>query len=199
MLFHSSTAERLFHDVKFLLVRFPYYARLSNKEKEVYRRSDALTELRLPSVRELRALVPPVESALLADDRKAVEVASKALVDAVLVDLNAPPVITRVLAKRPKGKEGDELHGLYVLEEGKMPVLRVWMRTAEKKKPVALKTFIRTVMHEVVHHLDFTVYDLDPSFHCEGFFKRESHLARQLLIDPAKSLAVAPKGQLSLL
>jgi hypothetical protein len=174
------------------LMRFGYYARLSRAEQAIYRRSDALTEVRLPSARALRGLVPPVEQALLADDRRAVERATDALVQAVLADLGAPPVVVKVLATRPVDDEGSELHGLYVVEEGadegKPPVLRVWMRTTAKRKPVKLRTFVRTVMHEVVHHLDFTIHDLAPSFHCEGFFKREAHLSRQLLDDPAARL-----------
>ena len=35
--------------------------------------------------------------------------------------------------------------------------------------------------HEAFHYVDYTVLALDESFHTEGFFRREAHLARQLL------------------
>jgi hypothetical protein len=35
-------------------------------------------------------------------------------------------------------------------------------------------------LHEVVHHLDYTLLGLGESFHTDGFFQRESSLVRQL-------------------
>jgi hypothetical protein len=58
-------------------------------------------------------------------------------------------------------------------------VITVWMRTAAKKHVVAFKTFLRTVLHEICHHLDYELYGLEESFHTEGFFKRESSLFHQ--------------------
>ena len=48
------------------------------------------------------------------------------------------------------------------------------MRTAAYERPVALRTFVRTVLHEVCHHLDFEKLELADSYHTEGFFRRES-------------------------
>jgi hypothetical protein len=55
------------------------------------------------------------------------------------------------------------------------------MRTAQHKKVVAFRTFLRTILHELCHHLYYEVLDLDDSFHTEGFFKRESSLFRPLI------------------
>ena len=60
------------------------------------------------------------------------------------------------------------------------------MRTAKRKQVVAVKTFLRTLLHELCHHLDYTLLKLDDSFHTEGFFRRESHLFTQLYSDPPK-------------
>jgi hypothetical protein len=172
-------------------VRFSYYGSLSRAEQAWYRKSDALKEVPIRDARALRPLLPPIEAALRADARKDVERATRALVDALMVRLDAPPVTVKVLAVRPA--DGDsELHGLYVAEDGKKPVLRVWMRTAAQRRPVAFRTFVRTVLHEVVHHLDFLRERWPHSFHTEGFFQRESHLARQLL-GPAPPRRVAAK------
>ena len=169
-------------------MRFAYYERLSRKEQAVYRKSDAFVDVAFPNPRDLRVLVPDIERALAADDRKALQAATRALVDAMLLQLQAPPVKTKVLAVRP-GDDGGELHGLYEAVEGETPELKVWMRTHAKKKPVAKKSFVRTVVHEVCHHLDYFVFDIDPSFHTSGFFRREAALSRQLLRDPSESLA----------
>ncbi len=172
-------------------MRFPYYARLSKAEQAVYRKSDALVAVPLPRPAELRPLIFDIERALLADDKRAVQRATRSLVDAMIEQLGAPRVVVKVLAVRP-GDDDGELHGLYEAEDGRVPELKVWMRTHARKKPVAKKSFVRTVVHEVCHHLDYFVFDLDPSLHTEGFFKRESHLSRQLLVDPAGRLGLAP-------
>jgi len=58
---------------------------------------------------------------------------------------------------------------------------------------VAFKSFLRTIVHELLHHLDYEHFRLDDSFHTEGFFQRESSVARQLLGEaPAAEEAAAP-------
>jgi hypothetical protein len=46
---------------------------------------------------------------------------------------------------------------------------------------VAFRTFLRTLLHELCHHLDYRLYRLPDSFHTEGFYKRESSLFHQLV------------------
>ena len=55
------------------------------------------------------------------------------------------------------------------------------MRTAQRRQVVAFRTFLRTFVHEVCHHLDYELYELRESFHTQGFFQRESSLYRQLM------------------
>ena len=43
--------------------------------------------------------------------------------------------------------------------------------------------FLRTLLHEICHHLDYHLYRLPDSFHTEGFYKRESSLFHQLVPD----------------
>jgi hypothetical protein len=88
-------------------------------------------------------------------------------------------VRVEVLAVRPH-KPTEELHGLYTWEQGKTPRVQVWMRTAKQQRVVAFRTFLRTLLHEMCHHIDYTLYGLAESFHTEGFFRRESSLVRQL-------------------
>jgi hypothetical protein len=46
---------------------------------------------------------------------------------------------------------------------------------------VAFKTFFRTLIHELCHHLDYEMFALEETFHTEGFYKRESSLVNALL------------------
>ena len=39
---------------------------------------------------------------------------------------------------------------------------------------VAFRTFLRTLIHELCHHLDYELFLLEETFHTEGFYKRES-------------------------
>jgi hypothetical protein len=55
------------------------------------------------------------------------------------------------------------------------------MRTAKKEQVVKFRTFLRTLLHEVCHHLDYELYKLAETFHTEGFYARESALMRSLL------------------
>jgi len=161
---------------------FSYYARLTRAQQAVYRQSDAITEIRLPQPERFAAAVDAVESALLAEDRAATQAASERVIGGLMDVLGAPPVRVEVLAARPHARWG-ELHGLYTAERGRRPKIQLWMRTAKQKRVVAFRTYLRTLLHEVGHHLDYTVLRLDESYHTEGFYKRESSLFHQLVTD----------------
>jgi hypothetical protein len=66
------------------------------------------------------------------------------------------------------------------------------MRTVAQKRVVAFRTFLRTLLHEVCHHLDYTYLRLPDSFHTQGFFQRESSLFYQLV--PRETAAAAGPG-----
>jgi hypothetical protein len=67
----------------------------------------------------------------------------------------------------------------------------VWMRTAAKQQVVAFKSFLRTVVHELAHHLDYELFALEETYHTEGFYKRESSLANALFAQEALSADTA--------
>jgi hypothetical protein len=160
--------------------RFAYYNRLSAKDKATYRASDAIAEVPLTDVPALQVLVRGVDEALLTGKRVRVAKAVTALIGALVGQLGAPPVKVHVREVRPD-LEDAELHGLYTFAVGDAPArLEVWMRTRALGRVVKLRTFIRTVIHEVLHHLDVTLFEMDDSFHTEGFFRRESSMVRAL-------------------
>jgi uncharacterized damage-inducible protein DinB len=165
---------------------FSYYARLTRGQQAVYRKSDAITEIRLAQAERFAAAVDAVETALLAQDRAATQAASERVIRGLIEVLGAPPVRVEVLAARPHARWG-ELHGLYTAERGRHPKIQLWMRTAKQKRVVAFRTYLRTLLHEVGHHLDYTVLRLDESYHTDGFYKRESSLFHQLVTDLRRS------------
>ena len=173
---------------------FAYYDRLSPARKRIYRRSDAIETLDLPP--ELRGgpLVAALRAALEQDDRRAVQAAGQGLIDALTRGYRVPPIRVRVLAQRPSDDTG-ELHGLYEPEDGATPArITVWMRTAQRTQVVKFRTFLRTLVHEVCHHLDYELFELPETFHTEGFYKRESSLAKALLA--AEAELAEPQGRL---
>jgi hypothetical protein len=79
---------------------------------------------------------------------------------------------------RPHNARG-ELHGLFQMT--RPPQIILWMRTAKRHEVVKRKTFLRTLLHELCHYLDYSLLELEDSFHTIGFFKRESFLVRSFM------------------
>lgn len=164
---------------------YAYYARLKRRDQAIYRKSDAIVAIDLPQPEPLVPLAQAVDTALQSADRAAVRRASQALCDALLDSLRAPRVRLKVLTRRPS-TSASELHGLYEPAEGGVPaVVTVWMQTSAKRRTVAFRTFLRTLLHELCHHLDYELLGLEDSFHTEGFFKRESSLFKQIVAQPS--------------
>jgi len=160
-------------------VRFAYYDRLSSRDQAIYRRSDAITQVPLPDAPALQALADRVRASVEADDRRGLRRAVQTLVDAMLRALEVPALKVRVLGGRACAARS-ELDGLFEREEGEVALVRVWMRTAAREQVVKFRTFLRTLLHELCHHLDYERFALADSFHTRGFFQRESSLMRQL-------------------
>ena len=160
---------------------FAYYQRLSRASKWTYRKSDALDSLRLPASEDLQSIASALVQALKKEDQRKVTQLCRNIVSGICLQLKAPIVRVRVLARRPSD-DWEELHGLYEPAENKQPAtITVWMRTAQRRQIVAYRTFLRTLLHEVCHHLDYEHLGLDESFHTAGFYQRESDLLRQLV------------------
>jgi hypothetical protein len=155
--------------------------------------SDGIATLGIPRGQEHGTTVLRIEAALRADDRSSVQRECQSLLDALAAGYRVPKVRVRVLARRPLDGYG-ELHGLYEPEEGRTPPrISVWMRTAQKQQVVAFKTFLRTVIHELCHHLDYELFALEETFHTEGFYKRESSLVIALLAQRQAAADLPPQ------
>ncbi len=163
---------------------FAYYRSLSRKDKAIYDASDRVASIALPRAEALHPIVDILRQALERDDRALVEAAAARLVLGITALLEVEPVDVKVLAVRPELRSA-ELHGLYTRDDARRPRIQVWMRTLRYKRVVAFRTFLRTLLHEVCHHLDYTLLGLADSFHTQGFFSRESSLFKQLVPDAA--------------
>jgi hypothetical protein len=159
---------------------FSYYNHLNAAQKRMYRRSDEIHTVPLPNAAGLRPLLVELSSTLEQEDRAAVEDLCRKLAADIASVLKAPAIRVNVLAVRPHASWG-ELHGLYEPAQGRASaVVSVWMRTAQRRRVVAFRSFLRTLLHEICHHLDYELFGLPESFHTEGFYQRESSLFHQL-------------------
>ena len=168
---------------------FSYYARLSRAQQAIYRKSDEITEVRLPRPEDLHPLIDDLAAALISENRADTQETTARLILGLCKVLGMPAVRVEVLAARPHARWG-ELHGLYTAERGRTPKIQLWMRTAKQRRVVAFRTYLRTLLHEVGHHIDYTLLRLRDSMHTEGFYKRESSLFHQLV--PVERTAIMP-------
>lgn len=167
--------------------RLGFYRRLTPELRREYDRSDACTSLPLRVSHTLGQATDAVVRALASRSTTNVRRAAQRLVDEVCADLAAQsrlrgPARTpriKVLKSRPRMARG-EYHGLYTRYESGESEIKVWMFTAALKQVVRPRTFLRTLLHEVCHHVDMTWLDLPSSLHTIGFHARESSLLRAL-------------------
>jgi hypothetical protein len=168
---------------------FSYYNKLSAANKRIYQQSDGIIYVPLPDAGELQPLIPLLSAALAEENREQVEDICRKLVLGIARQLSAPPLRVKVLAVRPSASWG-ELHGLYEPANGMASaVIALWIRTAKQRRVVAFKSFLRTLLHELCHHLDYELYRMPDSFHTEGFYKRESSLFHQLIPEARQSVS----------
>lgn len=160
---------------------FAFYNKLTPAQQRTYRQSDRVSAIALSDSGLLAGDVTRLAGALAREDRAQIQAVAQTLVSGLASRLKVPPVRVEVLEKRPDNEWG-ELQGLYQPAERRAQArITVWMRTAKRRRVVAFRTFLRTVLHEVCHHLDYELLRLDDSLHTEGFYKRESSLFHQLV------------------
>ena len=82
-------------------MRFAYYDSLSAASKRTYRKSDAMLRIEVPDIAALVPHAAALEPVLAAGDRAALERACQALVDGLNARLATPPIVVRVLDRRP--------------------------------------------------------------------------------------------------
>jgi hypothetical protein len=159
---------------------FPYYDNLSEAKKRIYRKSDAIESIPVENPDQIHPVTIELKQALKANKRRDVARYASEICRLVCEGLGTEVLIVRIRSRRPS-RSDEELQGLYERTEGEASVLTVWMKTAAKGQVVAFKSFIRTVLHELCHHIDYAYFNLADSLHTEGFFRRESSLYKQIV------------------
>ncbi len=155
-------------------------ARLTPFQQRIYDRSASIPSIQFTPTSQLLEATATLENALATEDHSQVESLSQTIVNHICWQLNVRTVRVQVQGVRPSNRRG-ELHGLYTQYGGGSDSIQVWMRTAKRGKIVAFRTFLRTLLHEVCHHLDYTYLHLRESYHTDGFFQRESSLFRTVV------------------
>ncbi|HZO82573.1 MAG TPA: hypothetical protein VFB33_12845 [Candidatus Binataceae bacterium] len=153
-----------------------WFYRLSPRAQQVYLRSDAIDRFELAPSPSALALADALLAALEAGQLAATERAAQNLATELCRLLHVRSVPLQVKGVRPRNARG-ELHGIFF---SRPPRIVLWMRTAQRHDVVKPKTFLRTLMHELGHYLDYALLRLGDSYHTRGFFKRESFLVRAL-------------------
>ncbi|MGH7934621.1 MAG: hypothetical protein ACREQN_15875 [Candidatus Binataceae bacterium] len=173
-----------------------YFYRLSARAQRVYLRSDAIDRFELIPGTAAFTMLAALMYALEGGAPPTVERAAQTLVNELCRLLGVRPVRIEVRGVRPRTSYS-ELHGIFyphasarrvvvtvraitAAARAGAPLIVLWMRTAQRHDIVKPKTFVRTLMHELGHYLDYALLRLGDSYHTDGFFKRESFLVRAL-------------------
>ncbi|HEV7732497.1 MAG TPA: hypothetical protein VGR62_10070 [Candidatus Binatia bacterium] len=153
-----------------------YYRRWSPATLKVAAKSDQYSALPLHPHPALQAAVACLADALASARAADVQAVSQRIADGVCIGLGVSKLRVIVQERRPHDSRS-ELHGLYVPgNRGGLDQITLWMLTAKKGQVVAYRTFLRTLLHELCHHLDYTYLRLRDSPHTQGFYQRESSL-----------------------
>jgi len=169
-----------------------FFYRLSPQAQRCYLKSDAIVDFDLKPSANALALVEALLRALESGSLTPINRAAKALSDELCTLLGVAPVSVEVSGVRPHNQRG-ELHGIF-FPRARPPRIILWMRTARRHDIVKPKTFVRTLLHELGHYLDYSLLKLTDSFHNSGFFKRESFLVRMLYPSGAERPPAEPGG-----
>jgi hypothetical protein len=169
-----------------------YFYRLSARAQRVWLKSDSIDRLDLVPDAATFSLTAALMTALSSGAPAVIQGAAQTLTDHVCGLMGVRVVRVEVRGVRPHNTRG-ELHGIFYPHGPSArpgaPLIILWMRTAQRHDVVKPKTFLRTLMHELGHYLDYALLRLGESFHTSGFFRRESFLVRTLC-PPERELPV---------
>jgi len=167
-----------------------FFYRLSRRDQRCYLKSDAIDRFAFVPAAAATALTRKLTRTLESEaPQTAVNCEAQALVTEVCREIRVQPIRIQVRGVRPHNARG-ELHGIFF--PARPPLIVLWMRTAQRRDIVKPRTFVRTLLHELCHYLDYSLLGLSESFHTMGFFKRESFLVRTLCAPNEK--AAGPDG-----
>jgi len=160
-----------------------YFYRLPDRAQRIWLKSDSIDRFDLVAGPATLSLTTALMAALASGTPLVIERASQALLDQLCTLMAVRPVRAEIRGVRPHNTRG-ELHGIFYPRGPSSrpgpPLIILWMRTAQRHDVVKPRTFLRTLMHELGHYLDYSLLRLGESFHTTGFFRRESFLVKTL-------------------
>lgn len=157
-------------------------------QKEEYSRSDRMCILELPGIAPLRKCAAQLEQSLGQENRREVQLVSNELAAIVSDTYNVSVPTVRVFGVRPLEITEDfvdETYGDYDLNTAR---IRLWMRTAVRRKATSFGTLLSTLCHELCHHLDVVSLDFPNTFHTRGFYERAGLLYHHVRGTPRRRL-----------
>lgn len=163
-----------------------------------YLASDQRIDLVVPQDERLRQRAGAIESAMMIAKPAAVLYACKDFLAVAADFYGVPRPELRVLAARPlhvrEGGWSTELFGDY---NPATLLIRIWMRTAVRRRVTSFGTFFSTLCHEFCHHLDCRSFAYRGSPHTRGFYQRAAVLYHHARGTPVKKLAWVkmPRGR----
>lgn len=167
---------------------------LPRKNRAGFLESDRLKNLDLPPNGDLSEIAKRLESAMKSDNIRNVRSACADFLTTASAFSKVQNCGIRVLAARPlrvRENWSTELFGDYHPDT---MLIRVWMRTAVRKDVTSFGTFLSTLTHEFVHHLDFKLFGFPDSWHTRGFYERAAALYHHARGTPPKRLFWVPMG-----
>jgi hypothetical protein len=166
------------------------------KNLRAFTESDQLVSLPLPTDDSLTRAAGSIEAAMKAGRGGQVLDASEEFLNLASRFYQVRKCGLRVLAARPlrvREYSTSELFGDYHPDT---ILIRVWMRTAVRKRVTSFGTFLSTLCHEFCHHLDFHRFKFPDSWHTRGFYERTAVLYHHAKGTPRKRLVWLPvKGR----
>lgn len=105
-----------------------------------------------------------------------------ALASRILRELGVPLIQLTYGGRQPHARTSTRLkkktYGHY---RPTAKAIHLYKFTAVRQEAVKPKTLLDTLLHEICHHLDFTMFHFPTSIHTSGFYKRISSLKYALL------------------
>ncbi len=142
----------------------------------------------LPPAEPIRSLALRLKEALATEDKKEVQAMCTALLRELSSFYSVESPTIKILSVRPlkvSEKWVDEVFGEYDPETAK---IRLWMRTAVKKKATSYGVLLSTFCHEFFHHLDMVSLDLPNTYHTRGFYQRIGLLYHHIQNTPVRTI-----------
>jgi hypothetical protein len=150
--------------------------------------SDRLASMELPAQGDLRRIAVSLDESLKQGNRAAIQQTCTDFLDVASDFYKVERPNVKILAARPlRVRENTtvELFGDYHLDT---MIIRVWTRTAVRKRTTTFGTFLSTLCHEFCHHLDGRKLGFRRSPHTRGFYQRAALLYHHARATPVKSL-----------